>query len=112
VFHGVFQGVGHGLMFCPAVTMTAVYFEESRMKITAMSLAVCGGATGGILFPIIARYTIDSLGISWTLWIMCGVVLVTSILIQVFAQPKPLSSRDAETEGPLRNGRLVEWSAF
>jgi MFS family permease len=26
LFHGVFQGIGHGLMFCPAVTTTAVYF--------------------------------------------------------------------------------------
>ncbi|KAF1937322.1 MFS general substrate transporter, partial [Clathrospora elynae] len=121
IFHGVFQGVGHGLMFCPAVTMTAVYFEGRGMKTTAMSLAGCGGAMGGILFPAIAKYTVDTRGIACTLWIMCGVVSATSALIQIFAQPKLPSSPQLTTtklqasclktiKEKIRS--LVDWRAF
>ncbi|KAF2128046.1 MFS general substrate transporter [Dothidotthia symphoricarpi CBS 119687] len=74
---------------------------------TAMGIAGCGGATGGMLFPVIARYTVNSLGISWTLWIMCGVVLVNSLLIQAFAQSKTERGRPASQ----RQG-FVEWRAF
>jgi MFS family permease len=110
LFHGVFQGLGNGLMFVPTVTMIGIYFQDSSMKTTARSLAGCGGATGGMLFPTIARYTIKSLGISWTAWIMCTVVLFTSLLIQIFAQPKPLSS--TATASTTKKSRIVEWRAF
>jgi MFS family permease len=63
LFHGVFQGIGHGLMFCPTVTTTAVYSKDSKSKTTALGITGCGASTGGIVFPLIAKYTFHSRGI-------------------------------------------------
>jgi MFS family permease len=113
LFHGVLQGVGHGLMFCPAVTMTAMYFNKSKMKMTALGIAGCGASTGGILFPLIARYTINTRGIGDTLWIMCGVVTFVSILIQLLASSGPRRIRSAQATRTLRsNMQIVGWQAF
>jgi MFS family permease len=109
LFHGVFQGMGHGLMFCPAVTTTANYFRDSRLKMTALGIAGCGASTGGIVFPLIAKYTINSLGIAITLWIMCGVVWFISILIQVLARSGPRRTYSSSSQNMTR---IVEWRAF
>jgi predicted MFS family arabinose efflux permease len=89
VFYGLLQGFGHGLMFCPAVTTTALYFKHSRLRMVALGVAGCGASTGELLFPGIAQHTINTLGVSYTLWIMCGVVCFNSILIQCLARNSP-----------------------
>ncbi|KAH7086294.1 major facilitator superfamily domain-containing protein [Paraphoma chrysanthemicola] len=86
VFHGVFQGVGHGLMFCPAITMTAVEWRGKKWRMLALGIGGCGASTGGMVFAGIARYTIGGLGVGPTLWIMCGVVCVNSVVIQGLAR--------------------------
>jgi predicted MFS family arabinose efflux permease len=108
VFHGVFQGIGHGLMFCPAVTTTALYFRDSKSKTMALGIAGCGASTGGILFPLIARYTLDTRGVGFTLWVMCGVVAAVSVVIQLLARTGP--------GRPSQHGNkkqvFVQWRAF
>ncbi|KAH5249505.1 hypothetical protein HBI16_227620 [Parastagonospora nodorum] len=112
-FHGVFQGIGHGLMFCPAVTMTAVFFEGSRSKMTALGIAGCGASFGGIIFPLIARYTIITKGISFTMWIMCCVVSFTSILIVLLARTGPSRKYSAASDDSRTSKkRIVDWHAF
>lgn len=81
LFHGVCQGVGHGLMFFPTVTTTAQYFQGSRWKMMGLGVAGCGASVGGMVFPAVARYTINSKGIGPTQWIMCGIVGVFSVAI-------------------------------
>jgi predicted MFS family arabinose efflux permease len=109
LFHGVFQGIGHGLMFCPAVTTTAVYFHDSKSKMTALGIGGCGASTGGIIFPLIAKYTINTLGISFTLWVICGVVSLISILIQLLARSGP---RRKSPSTPISAKHLLEFCAF
>ncbi|KAF2820407.1 MFS general substrate transporter [Ophiobolus disseminans] len=114
IFHGVFQGVGHGLMFCPAVTMTANYFHGSAWKMMALGIAGCGASVGGMVFPAIAKFTINTLGIGKTLWIMCGVVTVLSILIQMLAligPPKFTPTNTGKTRKKIRRS-AVDWKAF
>ncbi|KAH7079985.1 hypothetical protein BKA63DRAFT_232121 [Paraphoma chrysanthemicola] len=48
VFHGVFQGVGHGLMFCPAVTMMAMEWRGKKWRMLASGIGGCGASTGGV----------------------------------------------------------------
>lgn len=88
VSHGVIQGIGHGLMFCPAVTNTALYFNNKN-KMLAMAITGSGAATGGIVFPGIARGNLDALGWVWTLRIIGFVVLGSSIVISLVARPHP-----------------------
>ncbi|KAF2111977.1 major facilitator superfamily domain-containing protein, partial [Lophiotrema nucula] len=103
LFHGVFQGIGHGLMFCSAVTNTALYFPKRRML--AMSITSCGGATGGIIFPAIAKAVMPRGGLPWTLRAMGFVVLFNSLLICLLARSKP--TKASEPKRP-----LVDWRAF
>lgn len=114
IFHGVFQGIGHGLMFCPAVTMTANYFKGSRWKMMALGLAGCGASVGGMVFPAIASHTINTLGINKTLWIMSGVVTFLSILMQMFSLvgPRKYTPSDGHSNQAFSWKRIVEWKAF
>ena len=112
LFHGVFQGVGHGLMFCPAVTNTALWFG-GKNKMLAMSLTGCGGATGGIVFPAIARATMQKLGIAWTLRIMACVVLFNSVVIFLFAkQPEKTTDGNEEQAEQQEKKTFLNWKAF
>ncbi|KAF2030544.1 MFS general substrate transporter [Setomelanomma holmii] len=110
VFHGLFQGIGHGLMFCPAVTTTAVYFKNSKLRMVALGIAGCGASTGGMLFPGIARHTINTLGLNYTLWIMCGVVCFNSILIQGLARTGSKVKSPASTHSSNQNYGI--WHVF
>jgi MFS family permease len=114
VFHGVFQGVGHGLMFCATVTTTANYFAGSNWKMMGLGIAGCGASVGGMVFPAIAKYTINTLGVSQTLWIMCGVVAFFSMLIQVlgYSGPKCTELHGRSAPVPLSWKSVVDWRAF
>jgi len=113
IFHGVLQGVGHGFMFCPAVTTTANYFAGSKWKMMALGIGGCGASVGGMVFPAIAKYTINSLGIDKTLWIMCGVITFSSILMQLLANSGPkYTPRTARSTNVFSWKDVVEWRAF
>ncbi|KAF2180380.1 MFS general substrate transporter [Zopfia rhizophila CBS 207.26] len=103
LFHGVFQGVAHGMIFCPAVTNTATYFHKRRT--TAMALVACGGGIGGLVFAAIASCLLENFGIAWTLRVIGFVVLFNSILIISLARTrKKATSRQSRP--------VVEWRAF
>lgn len=57
---GICTGIGNGLQFCPVIALVSTYF--SSRKSTAMAIAAAGSATGGIIFPIIVRELLPSIG--------------------------------------------------
>jgi nitrate/nitrite transporter NarK len=116
IFHGVFQGIGHGLIFCPAVTNTALYFGKKN-RMLAMSITGTGGATGGIVFPAIASATLEKLGVEWTLRIFGFVVLASSVIIFLLARThdKKLQQQqhtNVERSQDRKSVTLVDWDAF
>ncbi|KAF9691928.1 hypothetical protein EKO04_009978 [Ascochyta lentis] len=79
---GVLVGVGHGLTFVPAIARLAARLGASRWKMTALSVAGCGAATGGMVFAGIAQWAIKRVGLSWTLWVLGGVVGFNAVIVQ------------------------------
>lgn len=76
---GVCSGMGHGFLFAPIVSILPTYFKKNRAF--AVSLATCGAATGGMVFPSIAYVALPSYGFRWTVLIMAIVITFNSIVI-------------------------------
>lgn len=98
---GVCKGIGDGLVFCPTVSLVATYFSKKRSL--AMAFTASGGATGGIIFPLIARQLLEPLGFGWTVRIMGFVVLFNSVIIALIARVRL---------PPRMTGPIFEWAAF
>ncbi|KAJ5143030.1 uncharacterized protein N7515_001817 [Penicillium bovifimosum] len=76
---GVASGIGHGLVFSPMISLYATYFTSKRVM--AVSLASCGAATGGMIFPVIAYKCLYKIGFAWTVRIMTAIILFNSVII-------------------------------
>lgn len=98
---GICQGLGCGIVFAPTVANVSTYF--SRKKSIAISLSACGGATGGMIFPLMAQQLLPKIGFSWTVRAMGLVVLVTSVIVYLLVKPRL---------PPRRSGPIVEIGAF
>lgn len=98
---GICKGLGDGLVFCPTVSLVATYFMKKRSL--AMAFTASGGATGGIIFPLIFQQLEPRLGFGWTVRIMGFVVLFNAIVAALLARVRL---------PPRKTGALVEWSAF
>jgi MFS family permease len=84
---GVCQGIGNGLLFCPAVALVSTYFPRQKRAL-ALSFVACGGATGGMVFPAIAQSLLPKLGFAWTVRVMGFVMLVVSLIVVPFSRPR------------------------
>ncbi|KAK8162949.1 major facilitator superfamily domain-containing protein [Phyllosticta citrichinensis] len=98
---GVCKGLGDGLVFCPTVSLVATYFSKKRSL--AMACTASGGATGGIIFPVIAQQLLPKIGFGWTVRIMGFVILFNAVVGLLIARVRL---------PPRKTGPLVEWSAF
>lgn len=101
IAQGICKGLGDGLIFCPTVALVATYFSKRRAS--AMACAASGGATGGMIFPLIAQQLLPKVGFAWTVRVMGFVILLNSIIAISLARVR-LPAR--------QTGPLVEWSAF
>ena len=98
---GVCQGLGNGLVFSPTMALVSTYF--TRNKALAIAGMSSGTATGGVVFPIIARQLLDQVGFAWTIRVMGFVMLANAAFILSVARTKT---------PPRRTGPLVEFAAF
>lgn len=83
---GICQGLGNGLVFCPTLSLVSTYFARKRSL--AISLVACGGATGGVVFPLIAQKLLPRIGFAWTLRVMGFVVLANVAVILCLAKTR------------------------
>ena len=98
---GISKGLGDGLVFCPTVALVATYFSSKRAL--AMACTASGGATGGIIFPLIAQQLLPRVGFAWTVRTMGFVILFNVAIILSVAHLRL---------APRKTGPLVEWRAF
>lgn len=102
VTQGILVGVGDGLAFTPMISLISTYYNN-KTRALAVSFAAAGAATGGIVFPVIGKYMLDSAGVAWTVRAMGFVFLTTSTvavaLLRVRVKPR-------------KSGPIVEWEAF
>ena len=77
------------------------YFTTKRS--IAIGVMATGGATGGIIFPVIAQQLLPRVGFGWTVRTMGFVILFNAIVFISIARPRL---------PPRKAGPIVEWSAF
>ena len=99
---GVCQGLGCGLVFAPTIANLSSWF--ARKRAVAVAGAACGGATGGIVFPLMAQQLLPRLGFAWTVRAMALVVAVAAAAMMCVVRTRPRPPRKA--------GPLVDWAAF
>lgn len=99
---GLCQGIGNGLLFCPAVSLVATYFSP-RKRALPVAWVACGGATGGMVFPAIAQSLLGRIGFGWTLRVMGFVMLFNAVLIVTFSRTRL---------PPKASLPLFDWTAF
>lgn len=98
---GICKGLGDGLVFCPTVSLVATYFSKKRAL--AMACTATGGATGGIIFPLIAQQLLPRVGFGWTVRTMGFIILFNAAVIVSVARVRL---------PPRKTGPLFEASAF
>ncbi|KAB5533444.1 major facilitator superfamily domain-containing protein [Coniochaeta sp. 2T2.1] len=98
---GICMGLGNGFMFCPTMAVLSTYFAKKKMFV--MGIAACGSATGGLVFPVIAREMLPSVGFAWTMRTI-GFIQLAGLVVANWV----LKARMP----PRRTGALVDWAAF
>ena len=98
---GICSGLGNGIVFTPTVALVLTYFWKKRAL--AVSCMTCGTATGGIVFPLIARQLLDKVGFAWTTRVMGFIMLANSVMILAIVRTRPIT----RSAGP-----LIELAAF
>ncbi|TVY80880.1 Aspyridones efflux protein apdF, partial [Lachnellula suecica] len=85
---GICQGLGSGLVITPTMAVVATYFSKKR------ALAMCGvssgSATGGVIFPLIARQLLGRVGMGWTVRTFGFVCLANAAITLAIIKPRKL----------------------
>ncbi|KAI0400697.1 major facilitator superfamily domain-containing protein [Xylaria palmicola] len=98
---GVLSGIGAGIYFTPAVSLVTTYFEKRRGL--ALGLTTTGNAVGGIVYPLIVRELIPTIGFAWTTRLIGILNLVLLSTCLVFMRPRL---------PPRKSSRVFDVSAF
>ncbi|KAG9195154.1 hypothetical protein G6011_00274 [Alternaria panax] len=73
---GILSGLGMSLLLVPSTAILSTYFTHNRAL--AIGLAGTGASVGGIIYPILTRRLLVSIGFSWSMRAIALVVLVTT----------------------------------
>ena len=87
---GVCMGLGNGVLFCPTIAVVSTYFSKKRAL--AIGMVACGSATGGLVFPSVARQMLPSVGFGWTVRTIGFLQLGTLGVCCLFLKPRVLLS--------------------
>ena len=83
---GVLAGVCVGLLEIPSIALIPVYFDK-RLGL-ALGLAISGAPTGGLIYSLIFRALLDSIGFGWATRIVGFIVFVTLGIAVVIIRPQ------------------------
>ncbi|KJZ80537.1 hypothetical protein HIM_00387 [Hirsutella minnesotensis 3608] len=98
---GVCTGLGLGLAFMPAVSVTSSYFHRNRPL--ALSISAVGTSVGSIIFPATVHYLKDRIGFPWA--VRCAALIALLFCVVAWLLLKPCLP-------PRKAGPWVEWAAF
>lgn len=98
---GLCTGIGAGIIYCPVMANVSTYFDKRRAL--AIAIVTSGTATGGIIFPVIARQLLPKVGFGWTVRCMGFVMLFNFVIIVSFSHSRL---------PPRQSGPLIELAAF
>lgn len=98
---GLMNGFGNGMQFAPSLSLVSTYFARNRS--VALAIMASGSATGGLVYPTIARQLLPRIGFPWTVRIMGFIMLAFGACYCSLLKPRL---------PPRRSGPLLELSAF
>ncbi|KAH9993268.1 MFS general substrate transporter [Xylariaceae sp. FL0662B] len=98
---GVLTGVGGGIFFTPSLALVATYFEKRRGL--AIGLVTTGNSAGGIVYPLVVRQLIPTLGFGWTARVLAFINLGCLSVVLAFMRPRL---------PPRKSGPIIDFSAF
>ncbi|KAF2871143.1 major facilitator superfamily domain-containing protein [Massariosphaeria phaeospora] len=98
---GVLTGVGCGLQFSPCISLVATYFARNRS--VALAIVSTGSATGGLVYPTVARQLLPRIGFAWTVRCMAFMMLGVGALYAALLRPRL---------PPRKSGPVVEVAAL
>lgn len=110
ILQGILQGVGNGMLFCPAVAILSTYFRKKRS--IAIALAGCGVATGGLILPVIVQQLSPKVGFPWTLRVIGLVCLFNSVVANILSRPRTRTNDPNQPKQPLFDLRLFKNGAY
>lgn len=80
-------GLGSGLLGLMSVAVIPLYFERKRM--VATGIAATGSSLAGILYPIMERRLITSLGFPWAVRVFAFIVTGSLVLCMAVLRLRP-----------------------
>ena len=98
---GIMNGLGNGMQFAPAMSLITTYFSRNRS--VALAIMASGSATGGLVYPTIARQLLPRIGFPWTVRAMAFIMLAVGALYSSLLRPRL---------PPRKSGPLLELAAF
>ena len=98
---GVCTGLGLGIAFMPALSVTSSYFKHNRSF--ALAVAAVGTSVGSLIFPSSVQYLTPQIGFPWAVRCAAFVALLVCAVACMLLKPY-LPARKA--------GPWVEWEAF
>ncbi|KAK8077791.1 MFS-type transporter [Apiospora saccharicola] len=98
---GVLTGIGGGIFFTPSLALVATYFKDRRAL--AVGLATTGNSAGGMIYPVVVRQLIPTLGFGWTARVLAFINLGCLAVVFAFMRPRL---------PPRKSGPLIDLSAF
>ncbi|KAF2844955.1 MFS general substrate transporter [Plenodomus tracheiphilus IPT5] len=101
ITQGLMNGVGNGMQFAPALSLVSTYFATNRA--VALAIMASGSATGGLVYPTIARQLLPRIGFAWTVRVMGFMMLAVGTFYCSLLRPRL---------PPRKSGPLLELSAF
>ena len=81
MIQGLLTDIAMGTVFASGLFVLISYFK-THLNV-ATGIAAAGGPVGGIVFPLIARSTIASIGFGWTVRLFALINLLTMVVANV-----------------------------
>ena len=81
---GILMGVCLGLLYIPSVALIPLYFKARRGL--ALGLATAGGSFGGVIYPVVFKSLLSSLGFGWTTRVAGFIALCTLVAASILIQ--------------------------
>ena len=98
---GIMFGLGSGLQFTPSASLIYTYFNKN--KVVALAIVASGSATGGLVYPTIARQLLPKIGFEWTTRVCGFIMLAVGCVYCSLLKPRL---------PPRKSGPLFELNAF
>lgn len=98
---GVLTGIGSGIFFTPSLALVATYFSKRRGL--AVGLTTTGNSAGGMIYPVVVRQLLPTLGFAWTARVLAFINLACLSVVFAFMRPRL---------PPRKSGPIIDFAAF